>query len=91
MMFEATATATELTQKVKNFLKDSKDPEQNWYMSFTSNHAPYDGYVMGDNLLVRINRGRVNLNSYFRVVGMEVTVTDQGVELTHPILQQKRT
>lgn len=91
LMFDVTSTTAELTQKVKNYLKDAKDPEANWYLSFTSNQAPYNGYVMGDNLLVRINRGRVNLNSYFRVVGMEVTVTDQGVELTHPILQQKRT
>ena len=90
-VYEGISTESELDEKVKNDLKDMKDPEKSWYLSFTSKIAPYEGYVMGDNLLVRINRGRVNLNSYFRVVGMEVTVENGGVEITHPILQQVRT
>lgn len=90
-VYEGISDTSELSEKVKNDLKDLKDPEDNWYLSFTSNIAPYSGYVMGDNLLVRINRGRVNLNSYFRVIGMEVSIQNGGAEITHPILQEKRT
>lgn len=84
-------TQSELDEKTKNLLKLQKDPEKNWYLSFASNVIPYDGYVMGDNLTVRIDRGRVDLNAYFRVIGMEVTVTNSGVEITHPILEKVRT
>lgn len=81
----------ELDEKTKNLLKLQKDPEENWYLSFTSNVVPYDGYVMGDNLLVRIDRGRVSLNEYFRVIGMEVSINNSGVEIAHPILEKIRT
>lgn len=91
MMFGNISSATELSEKTKNFLKENKDVEKNWYLSFTATLAPYNGYVMGDNVIARINKGRVSINDYFRVVGMEVTVTDQGSEITHPILEQVRT
>lgn len=90
-VFDSISTQGELDERTKNFLKENKDIETNWYLSFTSSLAPYNGYVMGDNILVRINKGRVNLNSYFRVIGMEVTVTNQGSEITHPILEKVRT
>lgn len=89
-VFDRISTASELTERTKNFLKESKDIESNWYLSFTASIAPYNGYVMGDNVIVRLNRGRVSLNTYFRVIGMEVTVSDQGSEITHPILQEVR-
>jgi hypothetical protein len=91
MVFSNLSSASELEQRTKDFLKDSKLVESSWYLSFTSSIAPYAGYSMGDNIMVRINRGRVNLSTYFRVIGMEVTVSDQGSEICHPILEQKRT
>lgn len=91
MVFSNLSTQSEVDERTKDFLKDSKLIETSWYLSFTSSLAPYAGYAMGDNVLVRINNGRVNLNGFFRVIGMEVTISDQGNELCHPILQEKRT
>lgn len=90
-LFDSISTQGELDERTKNFLKESKEIETNWYLAFTSSLAPYTGYVMGDNVLVRLNRGRVSLNSYFRIIGMEVTVTDQGSEMVYPILEKVRT
>jgi hypothetical protein len=45
---------------------------------------------MGDNVRVIIDRGRIDVDEYFRVVGMEVRV-ENGVETARPILQRKRT
>jgi hypothetical protein len=90
-VFAPITSQSELDEQAKDFLKENKDPQEEWYISFVSALAPFSGYVMGDNVLVRISRGRVSLNDYFRVIGMEVQVTNQGVELTRPILQKKRT
>jgi len=90
-LFDSISSQSELDEQTKDFLKQNKDPVENWYLSFTSKKAPYDGYLMGDSIRVRINRGRVALDSYFRVIGMEVVVTDSGVEIPHPILEGVRT
>lgn len=89
-VFGATSQS-ELDEFTKNFLEDGKDPNRQWTITFAQGIAPFDGYVMGDNIRIRINKGRVNIDDYFRVVGMEVTLTDQGVELVHPVLERKRT
>jgi hypothetical protein len=90
-VFGAITSQTELDEKVKDYLKENKDPVKEWYLTFATGLKPFDGYVMGDCVKVRINRGRVNIDEYFRVIGMEVTFTNQGVELVKPVLERKRT
>lgn len=90
-IFPRTTSQSELDEATKDELKEVKDPRREFYLSFTSEMIPFDGYELGDNVRVRINRGRINVDDYFRVVGMEVTITDSGVELSRPILQRKRT
>jgi hypothetical protein len=89
-VFGNLTSQTELDEKSKDYLKEKKDSTKDWYLTFATGLKPFDGYVMGDYVKVRINRGRVNIDDYFRVVGMEVTLTNQGVELVKPILQRKR-
>ncbi len=89
-VFGPITSQSELDERTKDYLKEYKDPQTEWYISFTSNIAPFDGYDMGDNVKVRIDRGRINIDQYFRVIGMEVQVTNQGVELVKPVLQKKR-
>jgi hypothetical protein len=45
---------------------------------------------MGDNVKVRIDRGRIDIDEFFRVIGMEVRYEGE-IETTRPILQRKRT
>lgn len=89
-IFGEVTNSTELTEKTKDFLKEFKDPRRDVRIVFGTGLTPFDGYVMGDNVQVRIDRGRISINSYYRVIGMEVTI-DNGVEQTTPILQVKRT
>jgi hypothetical protein len=81
---------TELDEETKDILETSKNPEGSWYLSFSSGLVPYDGYVMGDNVKVRISKGRVDVDDYFRVIGMEITVNNDGSEVVHPILEEVR-
>ena len=89
-VFPRATSQSELDEAVKDELAEVKDPKRNFYLTFSSDITPFDGYSMGDNVKVRIDRGRIDVDTYFRVVGMEVTVTDSGVELARPILQRKR-
>ena len=82
---------TQLDEMAKDILKKYKDPIQTLAVEFAANIKPFDGYSMGDGVKIRINRGRVNIDTFYRVVGMEVTVNDKGIENTTPILQTKRT
>jgi hypothetical protein len=91
LVFDGATDQTDIDEQSKNFLKESKDPTNDWYVSFTSGLKPFDGYVMGDNVKVRINHCRVALDDFFRVVGVEVTITNEGSEITKPILRRKRT
>jgi hypothetical protein len=50
-----------------------------------------DGYSISDKVKLRINRGRVHIDEYRRVVGMEVNIDNSGVESAVPILQKLRT
>lgn len=90
-VFPRTTSQSELNEATKDELAEVKDPKREFFLSFTADMEPFDGYSMGDNIKVRIDRGRIDVDSFFRVVGMEVTITDEGVEITRPILQRKRT
>lgn len=89
--FGTVTTSTELTEKTKNNLKVLKDTQRYINIKFAAGLTPFDGYVMGDSVKVRINRGRVSLDDFFRVVGMEVQIDNNGVETVTPLLQRKRT
>lgn len=81
----------ELDERVKNDLTELKDPTKNISIQLASNITPFDGYSMGDAIKVRINRGRVSVDEFYRVIGMEVNRDTNGVEIVNPILQKKRT
>jgi hypothetical protein len=89
-LFDNISSQSELDEQTKEFLSSNKDVQDNWYLSFTSKKAPYEGYLMGDNIKIRINRGRVQLDGYFRVIGMEVSVTNDGIEIPHIVLQEAK-
>ncbi len=81
---------SELDEATKDELAEKKDPKKNFYITFASGLEPFDGYSMGDNVKVRIDRGRIDIDEFFRVIGMEVRYEGE-VETTRPILQRKRT
>lgn len=89
-VFARTTTQSELNEATKDELAENKTPQREFYVTFSSGVKPFDGYSMGDNIKIRINRGRIDVDTFFRVVGMEVNVTNEGVELARPILQRKR-
>lgn len=80
----------DLDNRTNNFLYERKDPKREMKIRLAAGLAPFDGYSMGDNIKVRINRGRVSIDEYRRVIGMEVQVDDTGVEQVVPILQKQR-
>lgn len=89
--FGTASNSNELTEKTKNSLKQLKDVGRYIQLQFAAGLVPFDGYAMGDAVKVLISRGRVSLDEYFRVVGMEVTIDNNGVEQVTPVLQKKRT
>lgn len=80
----------ELNQRSSNFLEDRKEPRRDMKLRLAQGLVPFDGYVMGDSIKIRINRGRVSIDEFRRVIGMEVQIDDSGIEQTVPILQKAR-
>lgn len=89
--FGTATTSSELSESTKNTLKVLKDPQKYINLQFSAGLAPFNGYDMGDNVRVVLNRGRVSLDEYMRVVGMEVAINNDGSEVVRPLLQRKRT
>ena len=90
-VFGSLTKQEELTEKVKNFLKENKDPKRDIRIAFAAGLTPFNGYSMGDNVQIRIKRGRFDIKEYMRVVGMEVSVDDSGSEQVSPIVRKLRT
>jgi len=82
---------SQLDEKSKDFLKNYKDPTRHFSITLAAGMTPFSGYSMGDAIKIRINRGRLSLDEFFRVVGMEVQLDNKGVEIVKPILERKRT
>lgn len=89
--FNNITAQSDLNQRTSNFMSDRKAPQRDMKIQLAAGLAPFDGYVMSDNIRVRINRGRVSIDEYRRVIGMEVSIDDSGVEVTTPVLQKART
>ena len=88
--FGTVTSQAQLDEMTKDILKKYKDPTQTLAVEFAANIKPFDGYSMGDAVKVRIVRGRVNIDAFYRVVGMEVFIDDKGIETAKPLLQVKR-
>jgi len=84
-------TQGELDERAKDVLKQDKDQSKTLTLAFAPGLAPFSGYSLGDSIKIRVNRGRVEIDEFMRVVGMIVDVENTGAELTKPILQRKRT
>lgn len=82
---------SQLDEKSKDFLKQYKDPTRHFSITLCAGLKPFDGYLMGDSIKIRIQRGRISLDEFFRVIGMEVELNNKGVEIVRPILERKRT
>jgi len=82
---------SQLDEKSKDFLQTYKDPTRHFSITLAAGMTPFSGYNMGDGVKVRISRGRINLDEFFRVVGMEVQLDNKGVEIVKPVLERKRT
>lgn len=89
--FNNVTAQSDLNQRTSNFMQDRKAPLRDMKIKLAAGLTPFDGYAMSDSIKVRINRGRVNIDEYRRVVGMEVSIDDAGIETTVPILQKART
>lgn len=89
--FGSVTSQGQLDEKSKDFLKDYKDPNRHFSITLVAGLKPFDGYSMGDAIKIRINRGRINIDEFFRVVGIEVKLENQGAEIVRPILERKRT
>lgn len=81
---------TDLDKRVANRIAENGNPRRDLFLKFAAGLTPFDGYAMGDNVIVRLDVGRPDLDEYRRVIGMEVTIDDSGVENTIPILQKAR-
>lgn len=89
--FFANVTAQDdLNSRSENFSLDRKDPRRDMKIKLAAGLTPFDGYALGDSIRVRLNRGRVNIDELRRVVGMEVSIDDTGIENIAPVLQKKR-
>jgi len=88
--FGSATDQADLDQRTNDLLREMKDPDREMNLKFASGMTPFDGYVMGDSVKVRIKKGRVNIDEYRRVIGMEVSIEDTGIERTVPILQKPR-
>lgn len=89
--FPNLTSQADLDQLVKNVVSKGKNPEVTMNLKFASGLKPLDGYSISDKVKLRINRGRVHIDEYRRVVGMEVNIDNSGVESAVPILQKLRT
>lgn len=90
-VFGNLTSQSELDEKTKDYLKNFKDPRPDVSFAFAPGLKPFDGYSMGDNVQVRCERGRVSINEYRRVVGMEIKIDNSGAETVAPILDKIRT
>lgn len=90
-VFGALTKQEELDAKVANFMKENKDPKRDIRIAFAAGLTPFDGYSMGDNVQIKIKRGRFDIKEYMRVVGMEVTVDNSGAEQVSPVVRKLRT
>lgn len=88
--FNTVTAQNDLDQRTDNYNLERKDPKRDMKIKLAAGLVPFDGYVMGDSLKIRINRGRVNIDEFRRVVGMEVQIDSTGIEQTAPILQKAR-
>ena len=80
---------TSLDEHTKDYLKEHKDPRKKCAFQFASGLKPFDGYSLGDAVKVIIKRGRANIDDFYRVYGMVVNY-EAGVEMTTPLLREKR-
>ena len=81
---------SDLDNRTNNFLLERKDPQRDMKVKLVAGLKPFDGYSMGDSIVLRISSGRTEIDEYRRVVGMEVQIDDSGVEQVVPILQKRR-
>jgi len=79
-----------LEERTKDYLNENEKPDNTIAIQFASGLVPFNGYSMGDAVQLIINRGRVSINEFYRVVGMLVKL-EAGIELTVPRLERKRT
>lgn len=89
--FNNVTAQTDLDKRTSNFQLERRDPKRDMQIKLAAGLIPFDGYSMGDSIKTRITRGRVNIDEFRRVVGMEVRIDDTGVEQVSPLLQKKRT
>jgi hypothetical protein len=89
--FGTVTNQNQLDEMSKDMLKQFKDPLKYFSINLVAGIRPFDGYSMGDNIKIRIVRGRVNVDQFFRVVGMVVLIDNSGFEEVIPQLQKVRT
>lgn len=89
--FNSVNAQNDLDSRTNNFLHERRDPKREMKIKLTAGLTPFDGYTMGDSIKIRINRGRTVIDEFRRVIGMEVSIEDTGVEQSVPILQKART
>lgn len=89
-LFNNVTAQNDLAQRSSNFLEERKQPRREMKIKLAAGLSPFEGYSMGDSVKVVINSGRVSINEYRRVIGMEVQIDDTGIEQTVPLLQKAR-
>mgnify|MGYP001581561886 CR=1 FL=1 len=89
--FNNVTAQNDLNQRTDNFLFERKDTKRDMKIKLAAGLVPFDGYALGDSIKVRINRGRVEIDEFRRVVGMEVDIDETGIESSVPILEKART
>lgn len=88
--YPSVTSQADLDQLVDNVVAEGKNPYVNMNLKFSSGLAPFDGYALSDTVKIRIRRGRINIDEYRRVVGMEVSIDNTGVESAVPVLRRLR-
>jgi len=80
--FKDVDTSGALSGKVADYLKTSKDPSKDFSGKLSTNVEPFSGWDLGDNILVNISWGSVSYAEWRRVVGLKVSIADNGEEST---------
>lgn len=80
--FKDVDTSGALSGKVADYIKTSKDPSQDFSGKLSTNIVPFDGWDLGDNIKINISWGSVSYSEWRRIIGLKVSVADNGEEST---------
>jgi hypothetical protein len=90
MYFKDVDTSGALSGKVADYLKTSKDLSKDFSGKLSTDVEPLVDWYLGDNINVNINWGSVSYAERRRVIGLKVSIADNGAESTDLFLDSTK-